>query len=499
MTADTEVVTRRSVGLRSERGPILLSLMLSTSLVALDSTIIATAIPSVVRDLGGFSQFPWLFSIYVLAQAASTPIYGRLADILGRKPLMVAGIGLFLVGSILCGFAWSMPALIAFRAIQGLGAGAVQPMAITIAGDIYTVRERAKAQGYLASVWGISSVVGPALGGLFSDLLSWRWIFFINIPLCAIAAFLLIRSFREKAERGTQRIDYPGAALLAVGTALLILGLLEGGQSWAWLSAPSIGVFATGIVLLVVFVLVERRTAHPILPLWVFKRRVLLASSVASLLSGAIVLGLSSYVPTYGQVVLGASAVLSGFALAALTLGWPVSASIAGSLYLRWGFRVTALIGSGLILGGTALTLLLGLHSQLWEVALFCTIIGFGMGWVVAPTLIAAQSSVEWNERGVVTSTNLFARSIGSAVGVAVFGAVVNGTSGASAQTPSAESLAPALHLVFLGMTAVAVVLVAAVAFMPGHRPAPATAPEAGPPQDTAAERYGDGIGRRTT
>ncbi|BDZ44911.1 MDR family MFS transporter [Naasia aerilata] len=470
MTADTETITRRSVGLRSERGPILLSLMLSTSLVALDATIIATAIPSVVRDLGGFSQFPWLFSIYVLAQAASTPICGRLADILGRKPLMLAGIGLFLLGSILCGLAWSMPALIAFRAVQGLGAGAVQPMSITIAGDIYTLRERAKTQGYLAGVWGVASVVGPALGGLFSDLLSWRWIFFVNIPLCLLAAFLLIRSFKEKAERGSQRIDYPGAALLAAGTALLILGLLEGGQSWAWASAPSIGVFAASVVLLVVFVLVERRTEHPILPLWVFKRRVLLASSVTSLLSGAIVLGLSSYIPTYGQIVLGASAILSGFALAALTLGWPVSASFGGSLYLRWGFRVTALIGSGLILAGTALTLLLGVDSQLWEVAVFCAIIGFGMGWVVAPTLIAAQSSVEWNERGVVTSTNLFARSIGSAVGVAVFGAVVNGASGASGTAPSAESLAPALHLVFLGMTGVAVALIVAVAFMPGHK-----------------------------
>src|SRR3954470_2498646 len=428
-TAETGEITRASVGLRSERGPILLSLMLGTSLVALDSTIIATAVPALVRDLGGFAQFPWLFSIYVLAQAASTPIYGRLADVFGRKPLMLFGIALFLVGSILCGVAWSMPALIAFRAIQGLGAGAVQPMSITIAGDIYTVRERAKVQGYLASVWGISSVVGPLLGGIFSDLVSWRWIFFLNIPLCLIAAALLVRNFREKAQRSKQRIDYVGAGLLASGTALLILGLLEGGQGWAWISTPSLAVFGAAVLLLVAFVLVERRVEQPILPLWVLRRRVILASSVASLLVGAIVLGLSSYVPTYGQVVLGATAILAGFALAALTIGWPIAASVAGALYLRWGFRATAVIGAVFVLTGTSLMLLLGLSSQLWEVALFCAIVGFGMGWVTAPTLVAAQSSVDWNERGVVTSTNLFARSIGSAVGVAVFGAVVNSAS----------------------------------------------------------------------
>ncbi|WP_210507258.1 MDR family MFS transporter [Naasia sp. SYSU D00057] len=469
-TADSSQVSRSSIGLRSERGPILLSLMLSTSLVALDSTIIATAVPAVVGDLGGFAQFPWLFSIYVLAQAASTPIYGRLADILGRKPLMMIGIALFLLGSILCGFAWSMPALIVFRAIQGLGAGAIQPISITIAGDIYTVRERAKVQGYLASVWGISSVVGPALGGVFSDLVSWRWIFFLNIPLCLIAAALLLRNFTEEPVRSRQKIDYLGAGLLATGTALLILGLLEGGQAWSWISAPSIAVFGAALVLLVVFVLVERRVEHPILPLWVLRRRVLLASSIASLLAGAIVLGLSSYVPTYGQVVLGASAILAGFALAALTIGWPIAASLAGALYLRWGFRSTAVVGAVFVLAGTSLTLTLGRSSELWQIALYCVVVGLGMGWVTAPTLVAAQSSVDWSERGVVTSTNLFARSIGSAVGVAVFGAVVNSLSGPGEGTPSAGALMPALHVVFLGMAGIAAALLVAVAFMPGHR-----------------------------
>ncbi|HEY8590028.1 MAG TPA: MDR family MFS transporter, partial [Naasia sp.] len=456
-TTGAEEVSSASVGLRSERGPLLLALMLATALVALDATILATAVPAVVDDLGGFSQFPWLFSVYLLAQAASTPIYGRLSDIVGRKPLILFGIALFLVGSILCGLAWSMLALIAFRAVQGLGAGALAPVSITIVGDVYTLRERAKVQGYMASVWGVSSVLGPALGGLFTDFVSWRWIFLVNIPLCLVAGFLLWRNFDEHHRRTRERIDYPGAALLAASTVLLVLGLLESGQAWEWLSPPTFAVFGGAALLLAVFVLVERRTEHPILPLWVFQRRVLLSSSIAGLLLGAILTGLSSYIPVYGQAVLGSSALLAGFALAALTLGWPVSAAFAGRLYLRWGFRVTAVLGSVLALTGVALTLLLDADSGLWEAGLFCAIIGFGFGWIASPTLIAAQSSVGWNERGVVTSANMFSRSIGSAVGVAVFGAVVNRVAGVEGgRTPPAADLMPALHLVFVGMTGVA-------------------------------------------
>src|SRR4051812_43245611 len=259
--------SRSEVGLRSERGPVLLALMVSTGLIAIDATILATAVPSIVKDVGGFAQFPWLFSIYLLAQAVSVPVYAKLSDTLGRKPIILIGIGLFLLGSILCGFAWSMPALIAFRAVQGLGAGAVQPMAITIAGDIYTVAERAKTQGYLASVWAISSVVGPTLGGVFSQFLSWRGIFFVNIPLCLIAAFLIWRNFSEKIERRKHTVDYAGAILLTVALSLLILAVLEGGQAWAWNSPVSLALFIIGGIGLIAFVLVERRAAEPILPL----------------------------------------------------------------------------------------------------------------------------------------------------------------------------------------------------------------------------------------
>lgn len=468
-SATTETPSRSAgIGLRSERGPILLSLMLSTSLVALDSTIIATAIPSIVDDLGGFTQFPWLFSIYLLAQAVSVPIYGKLADAVGRKPIMLLGIALFLIGSILCGLAWNMTALIVFRAIQGLGAGAVQPMSITIAGDIYTLTERARSQAYLASVWGMSAVVGPALGGLFAEHLSWRWIFWINIPLCVLAGWMLWRRFHEKVTRVRRSIDYAGATTLTVGSALLILGLLEGGQAWAWTSPISIVVLTVGVLAIVAFVLVERRAAEPVLPLWVFRRRILVAASLVSLLVGAVLFGLTTYVPTFAQDVLGATPVVAGFALATLTIGWPIAASLSGRLYLRCGFRVTAVIGSVLVVAGSAVSITWGVGTSLWSLALGCFVVGLGMGLVASPSLIAAQSSVGWGDRGVVTATSLFARSIGSAVGVAAFGAIVNAGIGA---TPTGPELASATHGVFVAGAALSVVMAAAVLLLPGGRP----------------------------
>jgi EmrB/QacA subfamily drug resistance transporter len=467
--------TRSDVGLRSERGPVLIALMLSTSLVAIDSTILATAVPSVVADLGGFSQFPWLFSLYLLAQAVSVPIYGKLADQMGRKPMMLFGVSLFVVGSMLCGLAWSLPTLIIFRAVQGLGAGAIIPMSQTILGDLYSVAERARVTGYLASVWGVSAVVGPTLGGLFSDYASWRWIFLINLPLGALALWLLLRGFTENVTRSEHTIDYAGAATLAAGCSLLILALLEGGVAWAWTSLSSAGVFAGGAVLLIVFVLIERRAAEPVLPGWVLGRRILAAGNLVSFAIGALLFGLTTYVPTFVQGVLGTGALLAGFALAALTVGWPISASLSGRVYLRIGFRNTALIGSGITLAGTVLLALVGSGVEVWQVAGICFIVGAGLGLVNAPVLVAVQSVVGWDRRGVVTSTNLFNRSIGSAVGVAIFGAIANVTLdgqvtgvSASADGQGGTVLFDAAHHVFIGVAVVGVLLLVAVALMPG-------------------------------
>jgi EmrB/QacA subfamily drug resistance transporter len=470
----TTEITRRDVGLRSERGPILLGVMLSTGLVAIDATILATAVPAVVDDLGGFSQFPWLFSVYLLAQAVSVPIYGKLSDMLGRKPVMVLGIALFLAGSLLCGLAWGMLPLIVFRAVQGLGAGAVQPMGMTIIGDIYSMQERAKVQGYVASVWAISSLVGPTLGGFFSDYVSWRWIFFVNLPLGLLAWWLIQRDFHEKVERARHQLDVLGAVLLTGGGVLLLLGLLEGGQHWAWDSVASIAIFAVAVLMLVGFVVVESRAAEPVLPLWVFRSRVLNSANAGSLLVGVVMLGLSSYVPLFAQGVLGTGAVVAGLALAAMTIGWPLAASNAGRFFLTVGFRATTMAGAvATVLGGLLLLTVDG-HSSVWWLAVPNFVMGVGFGLVVSPGVVAAQSSVGWRQRGVATGATMFGRSLGSALGVAVFGAIANGVvRSRTGDTPSdlshlpADVLEPAVHAVFVTAAAIAVLLLLATALMP--------------------------------
>ncbi|HEY9289884.1 MAG TPA: MDR family MFS transporter [Microlunatus sp.] len=468
--------TRASVGLRSERGPVLGSLMLGTALIALDATILATAVPSVVDTLGGFSQFPWLFSIYVLAQAVSVPIYGKLSDQIGRKPIMIFGIGLFVVGSILCGLAWAMPVLIIFRAVQGLGAGAIGPMAMTIIGDIYSVEERAKVQGYTASVWGISSVVGPTLGGVFTDFVSWRAIFFVNIPLGLFAGWMLWRHFHESVKITKHKIDFAGAATLTVGASLIILGLLEGGVLWSWMSVPSVVIFVVGAVVLVGFVIIERHAAEPVLPGWAFSRRIFDGVYITAMAVGVLTLGLSSYVPMFVQNVLGSSALIAGFALAGQSLGWPLAASQSGRIYLRIGFRNTALIGGGFALLGSASLLLLGPDSTPLQVGLSCAVVGIGLGLTTSPTLVAAQSVVGWQQRGVITATNMFARSMGSAVGTAIFGAIANATIKGSGQLTghgSTSSGVPRMVLydaignVFIASVVVSVIMVLAILVIP--------------------------------
>jgi len=422
--------------------------MVTTGLVAIDATVLAAAVTSVVDDLGGATQFPWLFSIYLLTQAVSTPLFAKLADQRGRKPVILLGIAVFLVGSVLCGFAWNMPALIAFRAVQGLGAGAIQPMAVTIVGDIYSVAERAKVQAYISSVWAVSAVLGPALGGLFSQFSMWRAVFFINVPLCLLAAALLIRRFDEQVHRVRHTIDVRGALLLAGATSAFILALLEGGQAWAWLSWQSVTAFVVAAVLVVMLVRVERRAVEPVLPLALLGRRLLATTTVLASAVGAVLLGLTTYVPSYLEHALDIPPLAAGLALAALMIGWPVSSVFSGSLfYLRIGFTRTTIIGFSVVVAATVVLALFARTPTLWLVVVACFVVGMGLGLGAVPALIAAQASVAWVERGVVTGASMFARSLGSAVGVAVFGAVANihGTGTGPPATDAVERTAAVL------------------------------------------------------
>lgn len=405
---------------------IMTGLMLAMALAAMDGTIVATAIPTIVHDLGGFSLFPWVFSIYLLVQAVMVPIYGKLADLFGRKPMLMAGSVIFLVGSALSGLSGSMVELIVFRGVQGIGAAAIIPIATTIVGDLFGIQERAKMQGYLSSVWGISAVIGPAIGGFLVEYASWHWIFYINVPI-GIAALLVIgRYLHETVTPRSHHIDTGGAALLLAGTGALVLGLLEAGVGWRWISWPSAGIFALSAVSLIVFYYYEAKTSEPILPVWVFRNRFIALANAGSLVVGVVSMGLSSYLPIFVQSGLGSTPLVAGFALAAMSIGWPVASGFSGTLYLRIGFRGTALIGSAVMIAASAGFLLLTLHSAPWQVAIDSLLMGAGLGLNSTSLLVGVQSMVEWNQRGVVTGSNMFTRTLGSTVGVAVFGTLVN-------------------------------------------------------------------------
>jgi EmrB/QacA subfamily drug resistance transporter len=452
------------------RGAIVAALMLAIGLAAIDSTIVATAVPQIVADLGGFSLFPWIFSIYLLTQAVTVPIYGRLSDVFGRKPVLLVGVGGFLVGSVLCAVAWSMVTLIVFRGLQGLAAGAILPTTTTIVGDLYEPAERGKVQGWISSVWGVSAVVGPTLGGFFAEYWTWRGIFWLNLPIGVGAAWLIQRHLHERVERRSHRIDYAGAAALTVACSLLILALLEGGVSWAWDSATSIALFAGSAVLLAAFIRIEQTVAEPILPLWVFRHRILVAGNVSGLAIGAILIGQTTYVPTYAQRVVGVGAVVAGLAMATMTIGWPIAATLAPKVYLRIGYRPTGLLGAAVTsVGCLLMALFVGEGSGIWRVGVAGFVLGIGLGLISVSTVVAVQSTVGWGRRGVVTGTNMFIRTLGSAVGVAVFGSIANSRLAHRAHT--APAIFHAVHGVFWALVAAAVLGIAGLLLFPRSVP----------------------------
>ncbi|MEU0806784.1 MFS transporter [Streptomyces sp. NPDC005970] len=408
--------------------------MLGMALAALDSTIISTAIPQIVGDLGGFSVFSWLFSGYLLAVTVSLPVYGKISDTFGRKPVLLFGIVLFLLGSLLCAGAWNMGSLIAFRIVQGLGGGALQGTVQVIAADLYPLKERPKIQARLSSVWALSSVAGPVIGGLLAGYADWRWIFLINLPVGAVALLLIVRHLHEPARevaRGS-RVDWAGALAIFATGGLLLTALVQGGVAWAWLSAPSLALFAGSAACAAGTVWIERHAAEPIIPGWVWRRRTISAVNLALGALGLVMIAPTVFLPTYGQSVLGLGPIAAGFVLSAMTLSWPISAALSSRVYNRVGFRRCAITGIGLAaLALFAFPLLPypGANpGAAWQPALIMLLLGAALGLFQLPLIIWVQSSVRWAERGTATASILFCRLVGQSVGAAVFGAVANST-----------------------------------------------------------------------
>lgn len=407
------------------RAMVTLALLLAMAVAALEQTVVSTAMPSIIAQLKGLDIYPWVFSAYLLAATVSTPIYGKLADIFGRKRILLFGLGLFALGSMLSGLAQSMPGLIVMRVIQGLGAGALGPIVLTMLGDLFTLQERAKVQGLFSAVWGGSSLIGPALGGILTDQLSWRWVFFVTVPFGLIAAWILMRYVHETVERkSVAPIDWEGATLLAVGSFLLLMGVLGGNEISR---QGTVGMLAMAALLLVLFVRQERVAVDPVLPLDLVLSPHISSAIVGSFLIGALLFGIDTYIPLFMQGVRGGTATSAGKMITPLFLSWSISVAVAAKVVVRLGFRRTAVVGSLFITAGV-LGLVAGAARPSSSGPLFLAgmvVIGIGMGPASLSYILSVQNEVNWGRRGVATGAVTFFRTMGGALGVGVLGATL--------------------------------------------------------------------------
>ena len=408
---------------QSSRRLVIAAVMASMAMVAIEATIVSTAMPQIVAQLGDLHLYSWVFSSFLLTQTAMTVVFGKLADLYGRKPIVLMGIAIFLLGSVLAGFAWSMPAMIAFRLIQGVGAGAIQPVTLTIVGDLYPARERGKVQGYLASVWAISAVVGPMVGGFIIHNISWAWIFWMNVPIGLASAAGFIAFLRESERHARPSIDFGGAALFMAAIAALMMALTFAGDDELARASLAGGVFVLCVLL---FVWQERRAAEPMISFALWSRRPIAACNGATLLSGMILMGATTFLPMYVQGVLHRSPVIAGLSLTMMMVGWPVGATLAAKSFHRIGLRRILVGGSAFVPLGAVLLLFLSPGGSPLVAAFGSLVMGFGMGTSSVGSLVLIQEIVRMDERGSATASNLFSRNLGSTLGATLFGAVLN-------------------------------------------------------------------------
>jgi EmrB/QacA subfamily drug resistance transporter len=405
---------------------VTLGVMLSIVLAAMESTVVATAMPTVVRSLGGLDIYSWVFSSFLLTSTVTMPLWGRVSDLLGRRRPYLIGLVIFLVGSALSGLSGTMWQLVMFRAIQGLGAGCLLPIGMTIIADLYGLERRARMQGYFSGMWGGASLAGPLIGGLLADHVSWRWAFYINVPFGLAAIALIAAGLRGDALSARRpRVDLVGLMLFTAGVSALLVGLIRGGQSAAWNDLAVVGPLALAAGLLGAFLVVERRVTEPIIPLGLFRMAIVRAATANGFLSGMAMFGAIAFVPLFMQDVTGASATAAGFVLTPFVLGWVLCSIVSARVLLRIGYR--KLVITGMLCLATAFVLFSTWDAGLSRPAAMGAVLiaGVGMGLTFVPLLIAVQSAVRLTERGAVTSLTQFFRTIGGTVGVTVMGAVM--------------------------------------------------------------------------
>jgi len=404
---------------------IVISLMVAMFLGAVEGTVVTTAVPTIVKALNGFELISWVFSIYLLTSAISTPIYGKLSDLYGRKNILSIGIIVFITGSFLCGVSGSMYQLIIFRALQGLGAGAIFTVTYTIVGDIFTLSERAKVQGWLGTVWGVASLAGPFLGGFLIDYLSWHWIFFINVPFGILSIVLLQKNLDEHIMKKKVKIDYAGALVLSFAILLFLYGTMSKGEGSSAVSAKTFISIAVTIVMFIIFYFIEKRVSEPIIPFEIFTKTNIIVNIISFLIS-SVMIGIDVYMPLYIQNILGFSPTISGLAMAPMSLAWTLSSVLLSKAIPKYGERVVTALSVLITLISCVFLVTLNLNSSITLVLIYAFIMGLGFGGAFTILTIVVQSSVEYSIRGAATAANSLVRTIGQTIGVSILGSIVN-------------------------------------------------------------------------